>query len=150
MPAVWEVTNDGLAIVRLHGRNHETWNAKDAKAASDRFNYDYSDEELAELAEKIRIIASQVSRTHVIFNNNYLYTVMLPSVRWLALDAQLRRGPASGGLAPYVGHSSTRFCRSPCYDPPGAFQRHIGHSRSEFPDERTRKAGPGGFLLRAA
>ena len=107
MPAVWEVTNDGLAIVRLHGRNHETWNVKDAKAASDRFNYDYSDEELAELAEKIRIIASQVSRTHVIFNNNYLYAVMLPSVRCLALDAQLRRGPASGGLAPYVGRSST-------------------------------------------
>ena len=109
VPAVWEVTNDGLAIVRLHGRNHETWNVKDAKAASDRFNYDYSDEELAELAEKIRIIASQVSRTHVIFNNNYVYTVMLSSVRWLALDAQLRRGPASGGLAPYVGRSSTRF-----------------------------------------
>jgi hypothetical protein len=31
---------------------------------------------------------------------------------------------------------ATRFCRTPCYDPYGAFRRHIGHSRSEFPDKR--------------
>jgi len=71
IPAVWEVTNDSLAIVRLHGRNHATWNVKDAVAASDRFNYDYSDEELGELAARIENIAKQVARTHVIFNNNY-------------------------------------------------------------------------------
>jgi hypothetical protein len=44
----------------------------------------------------------------------------------------------------------TRFCRSPCYDPCGAFWRHIGHSQSEFPDERTQTANGSGFLLRAA
>jgi uncharacterized protein YecE (DUF72 family) len=71
VPAVWELTNGILAIVRLHGRNHEKWNVRDAKAASDRFNYDYSDEELGELAGKIREIAGHVSRTHVIFNNNF-------------------------------------------------------------------------------
>lgn len=42
-PAVW----DGLAIVRLHGRNQETWNVKDAKAASDRFNYDNMEQRAA-------------------------------------------------------------------------------------------------------
>jgi uncharacterized protein YecE (DUF72 family) len=68
---VWEVTNPALALVRLHGRNHETWNIQGAKAASDRFNYDYRDDELEELAEKIRAIASSVARTHVIFNNNF-------------------------------------------------------------------------------
>lgn len=71
VPGVWEITNDTLAVVRLHGRNHETWNVKDAAAASDRFNYDYSDEELAALAEKIRSVAAHVARAHVIFNNNW-------------------------------------------------------------------------------
>jgi uncharacterized protein YecE (DUF72 family) len=71
IPSVWEVTNPGLALVRLHGRNHETWNIKGATVASDRFNYDYSDEELSELSGSIREIASQVAQTHVIFNNNY-------------------------------------------------------------------------------
>lgn len=71
IPSVWEATNPTLALVRLHGRNHETWNIKGATAASDRFNYDYSDDELSGLSERIREIASKVAQTHVIFNNNY-------------------------------------------------------------------------------
>jgi uncharacterized protein YecE (DUF72 family) len=70
IPSVWEVTHPALALVRLHGRNHETWNIRGATAASDRFNYDYSDNELSELSEKIRELASHVARTHVLFNNN--------------------------------------------------------------------------------
>jgi uncharacterized protein YecE (DUF72 family) len=71
IPAVWEITNPGLALVRLHGRNHETWNIKDATAASSRFNYDYDEEELASLAGQISELAKRVERTHVIFNNNW-------------------------------------------------------------------------------
>lgn len=68
---VWESTSPQLAIVRLHGRNAETWNIKGATAASDRFNYDYSDEELRELATLIADIAKHVAEVHVVFNNNY-------------------------------------------------------------------------------
>lgn len=71
IPAVWDVTSDRLALVRLHGRNRETWNIKGATASSERFNYDYSDDELAGLAEQIRKIAAYVAQTHVLFNNNY-------------------------------------------------------------------------------
>jgi uncharacterized protein YecE (DUF72 family) len=71
IPSVWEVTNSNLAIVRLHGRNQATWNIKGATAASDRFNYDYGQEELEGLAAPIRDVASQTLMTHVIFNNNY-------------------------------------------------------------------------------
>ncbi len=71
IPSVWEVTNVQLALSRLHGRNHETWNIKDAGAASGRFNYDYSDDELAELADQINRIAALAGRTNVIFNNNW-------------------------------------------------------------------------------
>jgi len=71
IPSVWEVTNERLALVRLHGRNHEMWNVKGATAASDRFNYDYSEQELEELADQINAIAALAGQTHVIFNNNY-------------------------------------------------------------------------------
>nr|WKF60767.1 hypothetical protein HUO10_005289 [Paraburkholderia busanensis] len=71
IPSVWEVTNDELALIRLRDRNHETWNVKGATAASDRFNYDYSDAELEELAGQINAIAAIAARTQCIFNNNY-------------------------------------------------------------------------------
>jgi uncharacterized protein YecE (DUF72 family) len=66
---VWEVTNPKLAVVRLHGRNAETWNIAGAASAAARFDYYYSDEELRELAGPIRQIAKSVSKTHVVFNN---------------------------------------------------------------------------------
>lgn len=67
---VWSATNPRLAIVRLHGRNAETWNASGPSAAA-RFNYDYSDDELHELAGPIRELAAQTAETHVVFNNCY-------------------------------------------------------------------------------
>lgn len=67
----WAVTNPGLAIVRLHGRNAQTWNAVSATSAAARFNYDYNDDELRELAAPIRQLAAQVTDTHVVFNNCY-------------------------------------------------------------------------------
>jgi uncharacterized protein YecE (DUF72 family) len=71
VPPVWEVTHPDLAIVRLHGRNSETWNQKGLTAASDRFNYDYSEPELAALATDIRQLATKVGAVQAVFNNNY-------------------------------------------------------------------------------
>ena len=68
--AHWDVTHPDVALVRLHGRNAATWNAR-TTVASDRFNYDYSDIELAALAESINALAARVPRVQVIFNNNY-------------------------------------------------------------------------------
>ncbi len=66
---VWEATSPALAIVRLHGRNAQTWSG--AQSAAERFNYDYGDEELRTLLQPIREIANRVARTHVLFNNCY-------------------------------------------------------------------------------
>jgi uncharacterized protein YecE (DUF72 family) len=68
---VWAVTNLELAVVRLHGRNAETWNAVGATSAAARFNYDYSDDELSELVGPIRELAPQALNAHVVFNNCY-------------------------------------------------------------------------------
>ncbi len=71
VPAIWQATCPHLALVRLHGRNHATWNIKGQTSASDRFNYDYPDAELAELASHIRRLAEKVERVQVVFNNNH-------------------------------------------------------------------------------
>lgn len=71
IPAVWEVPNPALAFVRLHGRNHATWNKKGLKESSSRFDYDYKKGELKEIAKDVKEIAPKVKQTHVLFNNNY-------------------------------------------------------------------------------
>ena len=70
VPALWEVTHPHYALLRLHGRNVETWNIKGASDSSERFNYDYPEAELSELAQKVKRIAAQALSTHVVFNNN--------------------------------------------------------------------------------
>jgi len=59
-----------LAIVRLHGRNADSWESRTG-AASDRFKYLYSDAELEEWAPRVRELAAQTRSVHVLFNNNY-------------------------------------------------------------------------------
>jgi uncharacterized protein YecE (DUF72 family) len=71
IPSVWEVTNPELAIVRLHGRNHGTWNKKGLKASSERFDYDYGEAELTGIASEVKAIAPKARSVHVLFNNNY-------------------------------------------------------------------------------
>jgi uncharacterized protein YecE (DUF72 family) len=71
VPCVWEVTNPALAIVRLHGRNHETWNIKGATSASSRFDYWYSAQELGAMVPPIRRMAGLAQHVHVLFNTNY-------------------------------------------------------------------------------
>jgi uncharacterized protein YecE (DUF72 family) len=70
VPGVWEVTNPALALVRLHGRNKETWNIKSA-ASSSRFDYWYSADELAGLVAPVRRAAGLAGTVHVVFNTNY-------------------------------------------------------------------------------
>ncbi len=71
VPAVWEVTNPALAVLRLHGRNHDAWNTRGITGSSGRFNYDYADDELAELVPPIRDLAERAGTTQVVFNNNH-------------------------------------------------------------------------------
>lgn len=70
MPAVLETTASDLAVVRFHGRNSETWEAK-GQTAAERFNYRYDEQELREWVAPIRAVAEQVRHTHVLFNNCY-------------------------------------------------------------------------------
>ncbi len=70
VPCIWEVTHPALALVRLHGRNHDTWNIK-SSASSSRFNYWYSAEELTAMKPELQKVASLARQVHVLFNTNY-------------------------------------------------------------------------------
>jgi uncharacterized protein YecE (DUF72 family) len=71
IPAVWEVTQPALSVVRMHGRNRETWNRKGLASSAQRFNYDYTEAELTEIAGRVAALAASAARVHVLFNTNY-------------------------------------------------------------------------------
>jgi uncharacterized protein YecE (DUF72 family) len=68
VPSVPAVTGP-IAYVRFHGRNLETWNKRGGSAA-ERFDYLYSNEELAEWIEPLRELSQQTEQAYAFFNNN--------------------------------------------------------------------------------
>ena len=70
VPPEVAVTSSDLALVRFHGRNAATWEAKNITPA-ERFRYLYSRDELAEWVPKIREVASEAKEVHLMFNNCY-------------------------------------------------------------------------------
>ena len=91
------MTNPQLAVVRLHGRNAETWAAKGLSASSERFNYDYPEAELAELAGKVDALVERAFELHVLVNVNFEDQGIRAARR---LSAQLRRLGEGGAAAP--------------------------------------------------
>ena len=70
VPPVVAATAGDLAMVRFHGRNTSTWEAKGLSAA-ERFAYLYEQPELAEWVPRIESLASSARETHVLMNNCY-------------------------------------------------------------------------------
>lgn len=69
VPPVYAVTNKRLAIVRFHGRNTETWYDFSGSGRS-RFDWVYTESELAEWVAKIRQAEAEADAVHVFFNTN--------------------------------------------------------------------------------
>ena len=71
MPSdVDEVTNSEAAYLRLHGRNAKAYVT--GKTVAARFDYNYSDTEITEVADRSKKLAQEARELHVIFNNNNL------------------------------------------------------------------------------
>jgi len=68
IPTVQALTNE-IAYVRLHGRNADTWNKRGGSAA-ERFDYLYSEDELAEWVGPLRELSEQAEQAYAFFNNN--------------------------------------------------------------------------------
>ena len=64
------VTNSNFSYLRLHGRDAKAYLT--GKTVAKRFDYDYSGEEIAEVAERSEKLAEEAKSVHVVFNNNNL------------------------------------------------------------------------------
>jgi uncharacterized protein YecE (DUF72 family) len=62
-----------IGYVRMHGRRYDTWFSDDpATPPAERYNYLYSQEELAPWARRIEKVAEHSGDTYVITNNHFL------------------------------------------------------------------------------
>ena len=69
-PELNEITNPQLAYLRLHGRDARAYTT--GKTVASRFNYDYKDDEIGEVAQRVNELAREAKEVHVVFNNNAL------------------------------------------------------------------------------
>lgn len=68
MPMTNVVTAPALVYLRLHGRNEKGYIR--GKSVAERFDYDYSAEEIEGIAERVTQLAADAQEVHVAFNNN--------------------------------------------------------------------------------
>jgi uncharacterized protein YecE (DUF72 family) len=93
MPSnVDEVTNSDVAYLRLHGRNAKAYIT--GKTVAARFDYDYSEDEIAEVAQRSRKLAREARAAHVIFNNNNLDYAPRAALRLRKALGQIIKIPA--------------------------------------------------------
>ncbi len=68
MPPIDALTNPARAYLRAHGRNAQGYLT--GKSVAERFAWQYTDEELEEIAGRARTLAEGAGEVHVAFNNN--------------------------------------------------------------------------------
>jgi len=68
LPPVDVITSPGLAYLRAHGRNATGYIR--GRTVAERFDYDYPENELQEIAERAVNAAEKTYEVHVIYNNN--------------------------------------------------------------------------------
>jgi uncharacterized protein YecE (DUF72 family) len=84
------VTADGLAYLRLHGRNGDGY--LKGKSVAERFGWRYDDRELEEVADRVQGLAEQAAEVHVAFNNNRGDDAPTAAQRFRALLGQAPAG----------------------------------------------------------
>jgi uncharacterized protein YecE (DUF72 family) len=68
-PMLDAVTTREMAVLRLHGRKADTWDARNVPV-SERFDYNYSEAELKEqIAPRVQSLAQSADEVNVMFNN---------------------------------------------------------------------------------
>jgi uncharacterized protein YecE (DUF72 family) len=84
------VTREDLAYLRLHGRNSDAYLR--GRTVAERFAWRYDDDELEEIAGRVRGMAEQAAEVHVAFNNNRGDDAPTAAQRFRALLGQAPAG----------------------------------------------------------
>jgi uncharacterized protein YecE (DUF72 family) len=87
VPPLGAVTSPALALLRMHGRNAATWEAKGVPTV-ERYRYLYDEKELGDWVPRLTKAAEQAEEVHVLMNNCY---ANYGTTNALDLDAMLRR-----------------------------------------------------------
>jgi len=87
-----EVTNPSVAYLRLHGRNAKAYTT--GKTVAARFDYDYNEREIEEVADRSEKLAREARDVHVIFNNNNLDYAPRAAIRLRKALGQIVKPPA--------------------------------------------------------
>jgi uncharacterized protein YecE (DUF72 family) len=90
-----------VAYVRFHGRNWKTWNIRGARTSGERFDWLYSEQELAEWVDPVARLADEAEEVYALFNNNR-YDYAPQGARLLRRLLDGAGVPASGGIDPAV------------------------------------------------
>lgn len=69
VPPVADVTGE-IGMVRFHGRNRATWEAKGLKSSAQRFDYCYPCAELEECMPKVKMMRGNAAEVHLVVNTN--------------------------------------------------------------------------------
>jgi uncharacterized protein YecE (DUF72 family) len=94
-----------ILYVRMHGRNAETWNVRGGSAA-ERFDYLYSEEELAEWVPQLKELSKQAQEAYVLFNNNNRSRVGGREVAQAPTNAEMLRDRLAQADVPVSGPGS--------------------------------------------
>src|SRR5207302_10046040 len=98
IPALDVVTNRKLAYLRAHGRNARGYIS--GRSVAERFDYDYSNVELREIAQRAIDLSHAASDTHIIFNNNKGSYAPDAAERFGRIVAKTARSAANRSAAP--------------------------------------------------
>jgi uncharacterized protein YecE (DUF72 family) len=90
-----EITTPHLSYLRLHGRNARAYLT--GKTVAARFDYDYDDDEIEEVARRSRKLARAAEEVHVVFNNNNLDYAPRAALRLRVALGQLVKTPPKQG-----------------------------------------------------
>ena len=90
-PELDEITNPHIAYLRLHGRDAHAYTT--GKTVAARFNYDYTDEEIEEIASRSKKLAKKAPQVHIVFNNNTHDYAPHAALRLRAALKQIAKAP---------------------------------------------------------
>jgi len=89
------ITNPEVVYLRLHGRDAKAYLT--GKTVAARFNYNYSDAEIAEVAGRTEKLARKAKEVHVVFNNNARDYAPHAALRLRKALGQMVTSPAQTG-----------------------------------------------------
>jgi uncharacterized protein YecE (DUF72 family) len=99
MPRMDYVTNPRLGYFRAHGRNEQGYVR--GRMVADRFDYEYSDDEASELAERLKRVAAEVHELRIVANNNrsnYAPKLVQKLRELMGLERRLSKNPSQPAL----------------------------------------------------